>query len=349
MRDALDIAERWPDRQIAVATVVGVRGSAPRPPGSRFFVAADGAMAGSVSSGCVENDVAVRAGRVLDRGTPELVEYGIADDEAFEVGLTCGGTIDVFIDRLPSAVLDAVGHLVAAEDSGAVVTLLEGPGAGSVAVVDAEGNHLGGDTSIADAVRPSVRKLIAIEAARMVDSGRGRVFVEPVVPQPVLLVFGAGHVAQPLVGFARELGYRTVVADARGAWATDERFPDVDGLVVDWPAAVLDRHPLDDRTSVVLLSHDARFEDPVLEAVRDAPVRYVGVMGSRRTHAQRVERLRDAGWTDEEIGRIHGPVGLDLGGRSPAEVALSILAEVTAVRYGRDPGRSLADGSGPIH
>ncbi len=165
----------------------------------------------------------------------------------------------------------------------------------------------------------------------------------------MLVVFGAGHDSQPLSVFARAMGFRVFVVDARAAWATKERFPDVDGLIVGWPDAFFAEHELDGRTYVALMNHDARFEKPVFPKVREAPIRYLGAMGSRRTHRARVERLKEAGWSDEEIGRIHGPIGLDIGAETPEEIAVAILAEITQIRYGFGTGLSLRGTEGRIH
>ena len=348
MRDAVDIRQHWHDRSVAMATVVSVRGSAPRPAGARFFVAADGAMAGSVSGGCVENDVAMRAQRTLTTGTPELVEYGIADDEAFDLGLTCGGTIGVFIERFPDALVGAADELIRTERLGAVVTVVSGESLGSGVVVDAAAAPLAGDLDIT-AIAPDLRAMMTDERVGVLTLGSRQVFVETIAPAPVMLIFGAGHAAQPLARMAGDVGFRVVVSDARQAWATVERFPDVDDLVVDWPPATFERHPLDHRTYVVLLSHDARFEEPVLDAVRDTPVRYIGAMGSRRTHAARLDRLSAAGWSPEQLSRIHGPIGLDIGATTPEEMAVSIIGEVISARHGHGTRTSLTKGPGPIH
>jgi xanthine dehydrogenase accessory factor len=249
------------------------------------------------------------------------------------------------------SVLAAVRELVDAEQLGAVCTVVGGPDRGAKAVVDVDEGYVAGSLPerIADAVLDDARALMSNEQNRTLSYDDDEVYIETVAPQPILLVFGAGHVSQPLSRMAQEIGFKVVVSDAREMWATEERFPDVDDLVVAWPDEVLSRYEPDRRTYVVLLSHDARFEDPVMPKVQKAPVRYIGAMGSRRTHRDRVARLRDMGWSEDEIARIHGPVGLDLGAETPAEVAVAILAEMIQVRYGHGTGISLRGREGRIH
>jgi xanthine dehydrogenase accessory factor len=245
----------------------------------------------------------------------------------------------------------ALGDLIAAERLGAVVTVVDGPGTGAKAVLDDEGRVLAGalpDGLVGD-VAADAAQLMQHEQNRTLVYGDREVFIETVAPHPRLLIFGAGHIAQSLARIAPELGFRVVVADARATWATPERFPDVEELVVAWPDAVFQRFELDRRTYVVLLSHDARFEDPVFPAVHQAPVRYIGALGSRRTATMRKERLRDQGWSDDDIARIHAPIGIDIGAEQPAEVAVSILAEMVRVRYGAGTGLSLKGQDGRIH
>jgi len=227
--------------------------------------------------------------------------------------------------------LSTIRDLVARERLGAVVTIISGPGTGWRDV-------------LADA-----EQLMAREQSRTLTYGDRALFIETVAPPPLLLIFGAGHNAQPLVTVAKLLGFTVVVADARALWATGERFPDADEVIVGWPDAVFADRNLDHRTYVVLLSHDPRFEDPVFAAVKGAPVRYIGAIGSRRTHRARVQRLGVAGWSDEEIDRIHAPIGLDIGAETPAEMAVSIMGEIVQARYGAGSGLSLRGTGGPIH
>jgi xanthine dehydrogenase accessory factor len=250
-----------------------------------------------------------------------------------------------------TTVLDTVRRLGAEEMLGALAVVVEGPGIGSRAVIEAGVGYTAGSLpdEIAEDVLADAETLMHHEQSRTLTYGDRRVFIETLAPSPVLLLFGAGHIAQPLSRFGRDLGFRVIVADARATWATPERFPDVDELIVAWPERVLDHIDLDSRTYVALLSHDPRFEDPVFPIVRDAPVRYIGAMGSRRTHRQRLERLEAAGWTADELARIHGPIGLDIGAETPAETAISILGEMIQVRYGSGTGMSLRGSDARIH
>ncbi len=248
-------------------------------------------------------------------------------------------------------VIAAINALAAEERLGAVATVTEGPDLGTKAVFDAAGATVAGSLpdTVASAVAADAVELMRNEQSRTLTYGDRSVFIETVAPQPLLLIFGAGHIAQPLSVMAHELGFRVIVADARATWATDERFPDVDRLVVGWPDAVLGEIEIDQRTYVVMLSHDRRFEDPVLAAIKTAQARYVGALGSRRTSRERADRLTEEGWHQDEIDRIHAPIGIDIGAETPAEIALSILSEITRVRYGAGTGMSLVGQEGRIH
>ncbi len=319
------MGEKLPSEHIAAATVVRVSGSAPRPVGSKLFVFADGTMRGSVSGGCVENDVIVRAGEVARIGSPSLVEYGISDDDAFAVGLACGGTIQVFIEPMISAV----------PTHGARITVIEGVGAGSSAVLDLPSGSVDGElpSSIRERVFDDARALIAAEESAAVDYEDASVFIDVFVPAPRLFIFGATDIAQALCAHAYRLGYRVVVSDARPAFVSADRFPDAEALLVGWPDALAGELSFDARSFVVVLSHDSRFEDPLWPLVLSSPARYIGAMGSRRTSEDRLRRLGEAGIVGGE--RIHGPVGFDIGARTAGEMAISILSEMTMARYGR--------------
>lgn len=250
-----------------------------------------------------------------------------------------------------NAPVSQVRRLVQEELLGAMITCVAGPATGQKAVVERGSGIVAG--SIPDEVRDDVvadaDSLMKNEQSRTLDYGDHRIFIETVAPRPVLVVFGAGHVSQPLAVFARALGFRVIVVDSRETWATPERFSDVDELVVGWPDAFFEDHELDGRTYVAIMNHDPRFEDPVFPRVRNAPIRYLGAMGSRRTHRSRIERLERAGWSADEVARIHGPIGLDIGAETPEEMAIAILGEMTQVRYGHGTGLPLRGTSGRIH
>ncbi len=247
--------------------------------------------------------------------------------------------------------VEALATLRADERLGAMATVVEGPDVGSWVVIDRKSGVLAGNPGewFTSDVASDTDQLMDAEQSTTLSYGQRRILIESVAPSPVMLVFGAGHIAQPLSMFAKELGFRVVVADARSAWATEERFPHVDELIVAWPDKVFDHITVDQRTYVVLLSHDSRFEIPVLNAVHQSSARYVGAMGSRRTHRMRVERLLADGWTQEEVDDIHGPIGLDLKAQTPAETAIAILAEIIRVRYGAGTALSLSGTDEPIH
>jgi len=248
-------------------------------------------------------------------------------------------------------VIEAVRRLVDDERLGAVATVVVGPDLGARAVIDFDAGYIAGrlPEDLSPDVLADARALMAHEQSRTLVYGESEVFIETVAPAPHLVIFGAVHVAQPLSAMARLLGFRVTVSDARAAFTTPERFPDADRVLVGWPDTHKDQIDIDRRTYVVLLSHDARFEDPVLPWVLGSPAKYIGAMGSRRTAAKRAEKLRAMGYGDEQIERIHGPVGLDIGAEQPAETAVSILAEMVHVRYGAGTGESLRGSAGRIH
>ncbi len=247
--------------------------------------------------------------------------------------------------------IDATKELMETERLGAVATVVAGEAIGVKAVIDFEKGVVSGAVpeAIADDVLSDAAALMKREQSRTLAYGDTSVFIEVVAPQPVMLIFGAGHNAQPLTTMARQLGFRVIVADARPMWATDDRFPDADEVIMGWPDAVFEKIPLDRRTYVVLLSHDPRFEDPVFAAVHDKPIRYLGAIGSRRTHVARLERLAADGWSQEQLDTIYGPVGLDIGAETPAEMAVSIVGEIIQARYGAGSGLSLRGEAGRVH
>jgi len=303
-----------------VATVVATRRSAPRPVGSKLVVTESGEMRGSVSGGCVESDVYEACRAVLQGAQPRLLTYGISDDQAFEVGLPCGGEIDVFVREADPAIASRIESL--GEQRAVLFTDLED---GSQRLA------LEGDDPIADELlRGGHSKRVELE-------GR-EVFADVFGPPPRLLVFGAVDTAEALCLAAKQLGWRTIVADARGKFATKERIPSADELQVAWPEDVLARVTPDHATAVVVLTHDEKFDVPALVGTLATEAFYVGALGSRRNQEQRRERLLEAGVTEEQLERIHGPAVLDSGAHSPEETALSILGEILAVRAHRAGG-----------
>lgn len=339
MKLELELRRQWlgEGKQVGVATVARVSGSAPRPVGSRFLMSSAGDLAGSVSGGCVENDVFVRLQGVLSSGEPELVGYGIADDEAFAVGLACGGRIQVYLeDQSESDVLDAVEALVEREGMGTFAVVVDGPELGSSAVLENGSLTIGKlpQSIFADVVADAL-VLGSRGESLTLDYGEHAVYLETVAPPPRLVIFGAVHIGQELAKLAHQLGYHVTVSDARSAFLTEERFPTAERLAPGWPDEVA--LELDPNTAVVVLSHDARFEDPLWPRLLRSPVAYIGAMGSSGTAQKRRERLLRDGFSVEEIDRVHGPVGLSIGAQAPAEVAVAIMAEIISVRRAGTP------------
>jgi len=351
MTEQLTRLEQWKrdGKNFASATVVRVQGSAPRPEGSKLLVSSDEELDGSVSGGCVENDVALHALQVLRSGEARLVTYGIADEDAFEVGLACGGTIQVYIEpAAPDEIIAAVEQLVSAGRLGAHVMAVSG-GVWK-AVIDAKAGVVAGaiPAPLADDVMADARRLMSEERSRTLSYGDVDVFIDVVAPSPRLLIFGAGPFAVPLCSLGSRVGYEVTVIDPRPAFAREDLFPDANNVIVSWPEKVLDSQPWDG-SYVVVLNHNQRLEDPVIRRALAEPIAYLGVMGSRRTHADRLARLQTDGWSVEDQERIHGPIGLDIGAETPAEVAVSILAEITGVRYGSGAGEPLKGTEHRIH
>jgi len=355
MRDLLDTLDAWRAEGVDAGRAVVIRtfGSAPRPEGAVLLLADDGRIAGSVSGGCVEGAVVEEIERAWRTGHSRVIRYGISDEQAWSVGLACGGTIDVLVEpRVPEravAVARAASHVGGL--GAAVATPLPAdappsdPGAHSTGegeppaqpiVIAEDGTRDGssGDPALDRELGPIAADALLRGTSRTVELGDRSFFVEAFPIRPRLVVVGATEVAQHLVALARPLGYETVVVDGRASFATAERFPDVDRLVVGWPDEAAEEIGLGPNDAVAVLSHDPKFDEPaIVEALRRA-CRYVGAIGSRKTQADRRERLREAGLDDADLARLRGPVGLDLGGRAPAEVALAILAEIVAARYG---------------
>jgi xanthine dehydrogenase accessory factor len=351
-----------------VATVVRTVGSVPRPPGAIMVVSPDGTVAGSVSGGCVEAAVYELASDVVQSGRPELARYGVSDDDAFAVGLTCGGIIDIFAEPMSRRTfprLQAIADDIASHRPIGIATVIAHPDAewlGRRLVVgphSSEGSL--GSARADDAVADDARGLLAAGRTTVLSYGPDgqrqesgmEVFVASHAPRPLMLIFGAIDFAAALAQQGSLLGYRVTVCDARQAFATKARFPGADEVVVDWPhrylAAQAERGAIDARTAICVLTHDPKFDVPLLlVATRLPPIAYIGVMGSRRTHDDRMCRLREAGLTDADLSRLASPIGLDLGARTPEETAVSIAAEIIARRWGGG-GRPLAEIDGRIH
>jgi len=374
VRDILDQIAKWWDagETFGLGTVVRTFRSAPREPGAAMAVSADGEVVGSVSGGCVEGAVYELAGEVRQSGTAVLQTYGISDDDAFSVGLTCGGIIDVFVEPVSRRQFPELGEVVAAireERPVALATVIGGPGrigarrviwgaeqGGAGQEAARSSGTLGAGDRLDQAVDDDARGMLAQGLTGVRHYGpegeRRRdelaVFVQSFAPPPRMLVFGAIDFAAAVARAGKFLGYRVTVCDARPVFATRTRFPDADEVITDWPHRYLSGISVDERTVICVLTHDPKFDVPLLEVALRTPAAYIGAMGSRRTHADRLQRLLEAGLTEAELSRLRSPIGLDLGARTPEETAIAIAAELIQLRWGGS-GRPLTDTTGRIH
>lgn len=337
MLDILDTVDQWiaQNRPAALATVVETWGSAPRGIGSKMAVTADMAMIGSVSGGCVETAVIEQALEILEDRKPRLLHFGVSDDTAWEVGLTCGGRISVFVEPLDARWWQMVTAEVRANRPAATVTIMEGVNAGQKALFDGSGQAL----YTSPALAPDTCEQLAQAAQSRNRSGRAAIAEQNVMvdlhfPRPHLILIGGVHVAMPLQAFARQIGFRVSVIDPRQVFATEERFPEVDSILHSYPDKALPQLGLDRNTYIAVLTHDPKIDDKALTTALPSPVPYVGVLSSKRTHELRTQRLLEAGLSQEQIDRIHTPIGIDINAQTPEEIALCILAEIVAVRNG---------------
>ncbi|MFD8152362.1 XdhC family protein [Streptomyces sp. NPDC059720] len=365
MLDLAAALRAWAEegRDFAVATVVAVGGSAPRPPGAALAVDADGTAIGSVSGGCVEGAIYDLCRQALRDGEPLAERFGYSDEDAFAVGLTCGGTIDVLVVPFSAgrAVHAAALSAAAAGEPVALARVARGPAGllGRALLVRPDGSSegvLGAGPELDRTVREEARALLETGRTGTVElsedgthcPGGVTLLVESAVPPPRMIVFGAIDFAAALVRAGRFLGYHVTVCDARPVFATRARFPDADEIVVDWPDRYLRGTATDARTVLCVLTHDAKFDVPLLREALRRPAAYIGAMGSRRTHEDRERRLREAGAGAAELARLRSPIGLDLGARTPEETAVSIVAEIIARRHG-GTGAPLTGSGSPIH
>jgi xanthine dehydrogenase accessory factor len=364
VRDIVDQITKWWDagETFGLATVVNTFRSAPRDPGAALAVSPGGEVVGSVSGGCVEGAVYELAQDVIRTGQPVMQTYGVSDDAAFEVGLTCGGIIELFVEPVSRDRFPELGEVAAAIRDGvpvAVATVIAGPGtvgARRVIWADSAAGPLGAGDRLDEAVDDDVRGMLAqgLTGVRHYgEHGERRlddlsVFVHSFAPPPRMLVFGAIDFAAAVARAGKFLGYQVTVCDARPVFATHARFPDADEVVVDWPHRYLAQTPVDQRTVICVLTHDPKFDVPLLEVALRTPAGYIGAMGSRRTHEDRLARLREAGLTEDELARLRSPIGLDLGSRTPEETAVSVAAELIQLRWGGS-GHPLTETAGRIH
>lgn len=332
MRELLPELENWMQagERVALATVISTWGSAPRPPGSFMAVNEKGQIVGSVSGGCVEGAVIEAAQKSLKAGKAELLHFGVADETAWDVGLACGGEIDIFVQPLEQAVLDALLPAIKAECLVNVATRINGDAhAMGAQVVSGNGDllyagaELSAEVLAEGGLAPRVRKV-----------GEDEYFFNPIAPSPTLVMVGGVHIAIALAQMARGAHFRTVIVDPRRAFGTVERFGEADQLIQDWPAKAFEQVKLTSNTAMASLSHDPKIDDPALMEALESEAFYVGALGSRSTHERRLKRLAESGVSEETLARIHSPIGLEIGAQTPEEIAVAILAQVIAAYRG---------------
>ena len=337
MQEIISAIDQWladGRTPIALATVIQTWGSAPRRAGAKMAVNTAGEMAGSVSGGCVEGAVVEAAQQTLANGRPQLLHFGVADETAWEVGLACGGTIDVFVEPLDETAYTFQRQLITQNKSGAVVTIIRGPEKwlGKKLLVGADGRPQNSLSPELDALAaPQAQNLAAPQPIQLTNEIEA--FVDAVRPSPTLIMVGGVHIAIPLATYAKTLSYTTIIVDPRRAFASAARFPHADKLIAAWPQKAFAEIELTGDTAVALLTHDPKIDDPALEAVLNSPAFYVGALGSKKTHAKRCQRLHAKGFSHQQIARIHAPIGLNIHAAAPAEIALAIMAEIVHVRY----------------
>jgi xanthine dehydrogenase accessory factor len=310
VREILDTLERWTAEglKVATATLVRTERSAPRAPGSALAVSENGDVVGSLTSGCVEPALYAEARAVLSGEPPRLSTYGIEDEDAFEAGLPCGGTVHVFVAESKRDLIEELAAAVRAEKPIALALTVSGPDVGDQRAIPLDGR-----------TEPTLE---------------GDVFVVPLGPRPRMYVFGAVDHAAAVARVGSFLGYHVTVCDARARFLTRDRFPDADELVVGWPDEFLRSAPVDERAAICVLTHDHKFDVPLLQAALATPAAYIGALGARKTNTERAERLCAEGISEDELARIHAPIGLEIGARTPEEVAVAVAAEIVALKRG---------------
>src|SRR5437870_8914660 len=338
MKELLPDIERWRDagKKVAIATVVQAYGSAPRRAGAKMAIAEDGEFVGSVSGGCVENDVVEHAKQVLEENHPRLVPYGISDEMAFNVGLACGGQIEVFIQPF--------GKAFPTEKPVAFAYVVEGEGEGNGLLAWEFGKHRGslgrGDAFDERVARDAIARLREGPSGQLryddAPDGPIRVFVDTYPSQPTIVIFGGVHIGVALAHLAKAAGgFRVIVVDARGVWATPSRFPEADEIHVMHADDYLKGHPLGSNAYIAVLSHDPKLDDPALIGALQSDARFIGAIGSPKTQRERRVRLAGAGITEDQLARLYGPIGMDIGAQSPEEIGVAILAQMISAKNGK--------------
>ena len=338
MRDILPDLDNWraENKSIALATVIQTWGSSPRRAGAKMALTPDGKIAGSVSGGCVEGAVFESGVEVLKSGQPQLLHFGVADETAWEVGLACGGSIDIFVKPLDTEFFKALRSILGMEEQAVVVTVVRGPAdiLGRELLMD-DSSLLAGTISNEwnDTVFQLARETLLNGVSRraLLDESV-EIFLEVLLPPPTLIAVGGVHITIALVALAKTLGYRTVVIDPRSAFGSEARFPHVDQLIQLWPDEAFQQAKLTRSTAIAMLTHDPKLDDPALKIALPSPAFYVGALGSKTTQAKRRQRLLDDGLSEAQLNRLHGPIGLEIGAGTPEEIAMSIMAEIVSAR-----------------
>lgn len=338
MQEIIFDVDQWQseaNEPIAIATVVQTWGSAPRKAGAKMAVRPDGAMSGSVSGGCVEGAVFAEAVGTLDTRAPKLLHFGVADETAWEVGLACGGIIEVFVEPLDEAIYQFHRNLIEQNEAGAVITIIRGPEEvlGRKLAVSRDGKRLGTLSDDLDAQASAVEVELQ-RPSRVQLTDAIELFIDTVRPAPTLVMVGGVHIAIALTNYAKVLGFNTIVVDPRRAFGSEQRFPHVDKLIQAWPKKAFADIRLTPETAVALLTHDPKIDDPALEVILGSSAFYIGALGSNKTHAKRITRLQEKGFSAEQIASIHAPIGLDINAQTPEEIALSVMAEIVKAYRG---------------
>lgn len=322
------------NQTVGLATVIQTWGSAPRKAGGKMAITPDGKMSGSVSGGCVEGAVFEEAVNAINLNQGKLLQFGVADETAWEVGLACGGNIRVFVELLQQDVYQAVQNLISEDRMGAMGTVVTSPNAAQVGEKFAtdKSTLIAGGTTHPEALKTALKTMKAGKNQLVELSDGVELFVEVFLPAPRLIMVGGVHIAVALTQMAKLLGYQTIVVDPRRGFGNDERFPDVDRLIQKWPKAAFDQISINENTAVALLTHDPKIDDPALHQVLDSAAFYIGALGSKKTHTKRIMRLTESGYSEEQISKIYGPIGLSINAQNPEEIALSIMAEIVQAR-----------------
>ena len=332
MQEIISDVDQWQSEQdepIAVATLVQTWGSAPRKAGAKMAVMPGGAMSGSVSGGCVEGAVFEEAVGTLTSRTPKLLHFGVADETAWEIGLACGGIIEIFVEPLDTEIYQFHHTLLAQDVAGAVITIIRGAEdmLGRKLAVSRTGERLGTLGAALDALAIAAEVELQ-RPSRVQLTEEVEVFIDTVRPAPTLVMVGGVHIAIALTNYAKVLGFNTIVVDPRRAFGSEERFPSVDKLIQAWPKKAFADINLTRQTAVALLTHDPKIDDPALEAILGSSAFYIGALGSKKTHGKRIARLQEKGFSDAQIATIRAPIGLSINAQTPEEIALSVMAEI---------------------